>query len=82
MLLRTNTAAFSMAAMLRLVTCAFVDSPNDTIPEQWKKSLPMAWDNTEIMMNSMFPDKGGLSKYHNWAIDQIMDGNGYEQEYL
>lgn len=38
----------------------------------------MAWDNTEIIMKAMFLDDGGLSKYHNWAIDQIMDGNGYD----
>ncbi|KAK2685927.1 hypothetical protein QWA68_015988 [Fusarium oxysporum] len=76
MLSRTSTAIFSTVAMLRLATCAFFDSPNDPIPDQWQKALPMAWDNTEIMMNAMFPDDDGLSKYHNWAIDQIMDGNG------
>ncbi|KAF5594056.1 cellulose-binding family ii [Fusarium subglutinans] len=76
MLSRTSTAAFSMVAIFRLAICAFVDSPNDPIPDQWKQSLPMAWDNTEIMMSAIFPDNGGLSKYHNWAIDQIMDGNG------
>ncbi|KAI7763200.1 hypothetical protein LZL87_012237 [Fusarium oxysporum] len=76
MLSRTSTTIFSTVAMLRLATCAFFDSPNDPVPDQWQKALPMAWDNTEIMMNAMFPDDGGLSKYHNWAIDQIMDGNG------
>ncbi|KAF5532246.1 hypothetical protein FMEXI_12558 [Fusarium mexicanum] len=41
MLSRTSTAAFSMLAMFHLATCAFVDSPNDPIPDQWKQSLPM-----------------------------------------
>lgn len=80
MLSRTSTAIFLAAAMLRLATCALFDSPNDPIPDQWQKVLPMAWDNTEIMMNTMFPDDDGLSKYHNWAIDQIMDGNGYDRQ--
>ncbi|GKU08034.1 unnamed protein product [Fusarium langsethiae] len=62
--------------MLRLATAAFVDSPNDPIPETWQKSIAMAWDNTEIMSKAMSPDEPGFMEYHDWALDQIMDGNG------
>ncbi|KAF5234496.1 hypothetical protein FAUST_7584 [Fusarium austroamericanum] len=67
---------FPAAAMLPLVAGNIVDSPNDPIPKKWEKALPMTWDNTEIMMTAMFPDGPGFTKYHNWALDQIMDGNG------
>ncbi|CEI66056.1 hypothetical protein FVEN_g4533 [Fusarium venenatum] len=76
MVSRLSHVVFSTAAMLRLATATFVDSPNDPMPKKWEKSLPMAWDNTEIMLNAMFPDGPGFTKYHNWALDQIIDGNG------
>ncbi|TVY65019.1 hypothetical protein Focb16_v015433 [Fusarium oxysporum f. sp. cubense] len=71
----TSPLALLTAAMLRLATCATVDSPNEPIPSEWVDVLPMAWDNTDAMSKEMTPEYQ-FTKYHNWALDQIMDGNG------
>jgi hypothetical protein len=72
---RLSTLTLLMVAILRSAACATVDSPNDPIPSEWVDVLPMAWDNTEAMSKELTPDTQ-FTKYHNWALDQIMDGNG------
>lgn len=51
------------------------------IPEKWKSSVSQAWDNTLIRSQRETPETG-LVAYPNWAFDQIMDGDGYVQEYV
>ncbi|KAH7057110.1 hypothetical protein B0J12DRAFT_567992 [Macrophomina phaseolina] len=61
------------AALLPLASCLV--SPNNTIPEQWKSSLPQVWDN--ILARAEINTPGMTMKsYENWAMDQVMDGNG------
>jgi hypothetical protein len=47
-------------------------TPND-IPDEWKSSMAQTWDNTVIRFKQLNSD---LETYHNWALDQIIDGDG------
>lgn len=62
--------------MLRLVVGAVLESPNNPMPSEYVNVMPTAWENTEAVLGTLNPSIGFL-KYHNWALDQIMDGNGY-----
>lgn len=50
-------------------------TPND-IPDKWKSAVSQAWDNALIRSQHETPE-AGLVNYPNWALDQIMDGEGY-----
>lgn len=53
----------------------------DDIPDKWKSSVSQAWDNALIRSERETPETG-LVTYPNWALDQIMDGEGYVKEYV
>lgn len=54
-----------------------IPRPNGTaIPEQWRESVEMTWGYTQKRAEAMMPSST-LDGYKNWALDQIMDGNGY-----
>ena len=59
-----------LAPLLPLSNCML--TPND-IPDKWKTSVSLAWDNAVVRSRDVLD----LEAYHNWALDQIMDGNGY-----
>ncbi|CAH0033789.1 unnamed protein product [Clonostachys rhizophaga] len=61
------------AAASTLLDGAFA-SPDNKIPEQWRKSIPEAWDHT--MARSYLGSGLNISGTSNWALDQIMDGQG------
>ncbi|KAJ2998005.1 hypothetical protein NUW58_g455 [Xylaria curta] len=63
------------AAFLTLGNCRCqTDSPDAPIPEQWKQTLPQAWDNTVIRSLRESPTRN-LTGYA-WTLDQVMDGKG------
>lgn len=75
--LNSGAFAIALATMIPVYGSCLAPPPPDTpIPEQWKDSLPLAWDNGLIRFQRENPDYS-LATYKNFAFDQIMDGNGY-----
>lgn len=58
-----------VAPLFPLSNCML--TAND-IPNKWKSSVSLAWDNAVIRSRDVLD----LEAYPNWALDQIMDGNG------
>ncbi|KAL1851669.1 hypothetical protein Daus18300_012478 [Diaporthe australafricana] len=61
---------FAVAAHLVLQSNCML-TQND-IPDKWKSSVSQAWDNAVIRSRDVL----NLESYPNWALDQIMDGDG------
>lgn len=65
---------FFLISQAAVITAAAVPAANSTtLPEKWK-NLPQVWDH--IMARSDSGNGLNISSTQNWAIDQIMDGQG------
>ncbi|KAH8892243.1 hypothetical protein GQ53DRAFT_746178 [Thozetella sp. PMI_491] len=64
----------TIVPFIQLTTCQ-PDPPNASIPEEWEQSVAEAWDNTVIRSLRENPTHN-LTGYKDWAMDQVMDGNG------
>jgi hypothetical protein len=65
---------FTLANTAVAVAALCTGNNNSTLPEQWRTSLPQVWDH----MIARSDNEVGLniSATKNWALDQIMDGQG------
>ncbi|RMJ09400.1 hypothetical protein CDV36_010992 [Fusarium kuroshium] len=65
-------SSFSAIALAVLLASVCHASPDDGIPKQWRKSVPLIWDYTYTRyLNEPSPN---LATYPNWALEQIIDG--------
>jgi hypothetical protein len=61
--------------ILPLLGSCLALSPDDRIPEEWRSTIPLAWDSA--MTRSRFMSGNNFPDQHIWTLDQIMDGEGY-----
>lgn len=71
---RGGTGFVTLAVAASTLLDGVFASPDNKIPEQWRKSIPEAWDHT--MARSYLGSGLNISGTSNWALDQIMDGQG------
>ncbi|KAH7353388.1 hypothetical protein B0T11DRAFT_300536 [Plectosphaerella cucumerina] len=65
---------FALANAAVVVMATSCTGSNTTFPEQWRTSLPQVWDH--MMARSDYEVGLNISATNNWALDQIMDGQG------
>ncbi|WYZ37711.1 hypothetical protein EsH8_II_001217 [Colletotrichum jinshuiense] len=75
MLFRPVTYLAIAAALAPPAYGSFLPTPNNTIPGKWRESIPRTWDYT-LMRSEVWTPEATLTGYQNWALDQMMDGNG------
>jgi hypothetical protein len=77
-MLSTPFASFLFAAVLpRLGFGLAVPHSNSTvIPEKYRESVELTWTYSEKRAEAIMPGST-MKGYKNWAMDQILDGDGY-----